>query len=467
MISLLLLSLACTDPAGNPDDSSGPGPTPVADLEATAALEDDIATVAWVTWSTETAGTSWVEYGPDERLGYSTVRSTATTTEHAVLLAGLPAASTWYWRAVSEVDGEQRVSVVSEITTGVAPRDLPRASVTSDDPSLAHTGYTVTTSLGDPAWVIIYAADGSPVWWTPAPEQSVIAQVRLTDDGTAVLYNVANLNFSVDVGYIRRMRLDGEVLSETRTVLGHHDFVVLPEGGFGYIAADIREWTDPDSGETYTVVGDAIVEVPEGATDDTPRTEIYNTWDHFAVDVDPVKDRDFYPQGLDWTHSNSLGFADGEYLLSVRKENSVVKVDRATGEELWQLGGVNSAFTLTDGRAFVGQHSPELTEAGFMLFDNGDVSIRDAYSEAVEYTLDEDGRTFTRLWSYDYGQRISSYLLGDVERLANGNTLVAWGSGGTITEVTPDGQMALQVSMPIGSAIGFTHHLDALGGVPQ
>ncbi len=460
MPTLLLLALACNGPGTDTSSHVDMG-----DFDAEAALEDDIPTVAWVRWTTDAPGTSWVEYGPDRFLGLSTVRGDATTTDHAVLLAGLPPSSTWYWRAVSEVDGELLASRVYTIETGVAPRDLPRVTPVAYDEALAQPGYTITTSLGNPSWAIVYARDGKPVWWQEAPTDSVIAQVRLTDDGTAVLYNLASLNFSVDVGMIRKVRLDGEVLSETRTVMGHHDFVELPEGGFAYIAADVREWTEPDTGGVRNVVGDTIVEVPEGATEDTPRAEIWSTWDDIAVDVDPEVDNDFYPQGLDWTHCNSLNLQDGAYILSVRKENAFVKVDRTSGELLWQLGGAGSDFTQTSGRAFVGQHSAELTPDGFMLFDNGDVDAEEAWSEAVEYTLDEEGRTYEPIWTYDYDRRISSYLLGDVERLPNGNTLVAWGSGGTITEVTPEGEIAFQVSLAIGSAIGFTHHVDALGGV--
>ncbi len=457
MSPLLLLALACDGP-GPPGASEG-------DFSAEATLEEDIPTVAWVTWETEAAGTSWVEFGPTEALGRSTVPSTSETTAHAVLLAGMAPRSTWYWRAVSEVGGERLESPIGTLETGVAPRHLPTVTTGTYDRTLAQAGYTLTTSLGSPSWVIVFDPDGAPVWWLQAPDESVIAQVRLSPDGTSVLYNVASLNFGVDVGVIRKVRLDGELLSETRTELGHHDFVALPEGGFAYIAADIRPWIDPANGGERQVVGDAIVEVPEGAVDGSASTTIWSTWDHFAVDVDE-SDNDFYPQGLDWTHCNSIKLEDGSYALSVRKENAFVNIDRATGQTLWQIGGVGSDWTQTEGRPFVGQHSPELVgEDHFLLFDNGDIEVANAYSEAVEYRMDPEARTFTPVWSFDYDQRISSYLLGDVERLENGNTLVAWGSGGTITEVTPDGETAFQVNLGIGSAVGFTHHIDQLGGV--
>lgn len=456
----LLTLLACTAA-----DDSG---LPVGDFEAEATLEEDIPTVAWVRWTTDQPGTSWVEYGPTPALGYSTVASDESVTDHEVLLAGLPTMSKWYWQAVSEVDGEELRSTPTPIETGAGPRDLPKApAATVFDSSLAMPGYTLTTALGTTPYIVIYDTDGKPVWWQAPDPDTIVAQARLVDDGTAIVYNVASVNFATDLGVIRRIRLDGEILSETRTVNGHHDFVELPEGGFAYIAADIRDWKNPDDGETYSVVGDTVVELPEGATEDTVGTTIWSTWDNFEVDVDPEDDSDFYPQGLDWTHCNSLQLEDDAYIVSVRKEDAFVKVDRATGVQLWQVGGTNSDFTLTSGRAFVGQHSPELVAGGFILFDNGDIDVDEAYSQAAAYSLDETAMTYGETRTYDYDQRISSYLLGDVEILANGNWLVAWGSGGTLTEVTPEGEMALQVSLPAGSALGFTHHLDAMGGVPR
>lgn len=458
MTFLIILAGACT----GDDDTGAPG----ADFEASAALEDDIPTVAWVTWTTDTAGSSWVEYGPTRALGSSTVRSDVAVNDHSVLLAGLPTGSTWYWQAVSEVDGEELRSAVTPITTGSGPRDLPRApSATVFDSTLAAPGFTVTSTLGTVSYVVIYNTEGKPVWWQAADPDSVVAQSRLSDDGTAIVYNLASLNFNTDLGVIRKVRLDGEILSETRTVNGHHDFVELPEGGYAYIAADIRPWKNPDDGETYDVVGDDVIEIPEGATDDTPGDVVWSTWDHIDVSVDPTVDNDFYPQGLDWTHCNSLQLEGDDYIVSVRKEDAFVKVNRTSREQIWQIGGAQSDFELTSGRAFVGQHSPELVEGGFILFDNGDIEADNAYSQAVQYDLDETAMTYTQSWNYDYDQRISSYLLGDVEILDNGNWLVAWGSGGTFTEVTPDGEMALQVSLPAGSALGFTHHLSALGGV--
>jgi len=118
------------------------------------------------------------------------------------------------------------------------------------------------------------------------------------------------------------------------------------------------------------------------------------------------------------------------------------------------------------GRDLRRQAPPELTGRALFHFDDGAVDAVNAYSEAVEYSLDEASGTYTPIWRYDYDQRISSYLLGDVERLENGNTLIAWGSGGTITEVTPEGDLAFQVSLAIGPAPGFTHHIDAPGGLP-
>ena len=48
-------------------------------------------------------------------------------------------------------------------------------------------------------------------------------------------------------------------------LLAHHMFAQLPDGTMSYLTMDIREWTDPDTGEVLDLIGDAIVEIsPDG-----------------------------------------------------------------------------------------------------------------------------------------------------------------------------------------------------------
>lgn len=433
------------------------------DFDATAALSADFGTVAFVSWETEAPGTSWVEYGRTAELGASTVVSGAEATAHEVMLVGIPPSSKVYWRAFSEVGGEVQRSAVLSIESGPIDRDSPDIDPEDEkmNPADAAGGLVTTTTVVVPSYVLLLDAAGELVWALPAGTDRLALQARPSANGTDILYNLANNDFSIDSSEIVRRRYDGTELSRTPTPNGHHDFVELPGGKFAYIAIDVRDW------EGHSVVGDAIWEVSEGGTD---LVEIWNSWDlDFPVVVDPSDDTDLYPQGLDWTHCNNLVYdeATDSYLLSVHNMNLLLKIERASGDVIWQLGGDGSDFTrVGSGRDFYHQHSPEWTEQGLRLFDNGDHEARDAYSQAVEYALDEDRMTFEETWNYDAAERHSTYLLGDADGLANGNRLISWGNAGIITEVTPDEEVVWQVGAGVGNPLGFTQHVNAIGGVP-
>jgi hypothetical protein len=77
-------------------------------------------------------------------------------------------------------------------------------------------------------------------------------------------------------------------------------------------------------------------------------------WDaseHFDV-ADATSDIDLTKSVVDWAHCNAIDIdADGNLLLSSRHLDEITKIDRATGEILWRLGGEecrNNQFTLLD-----------------------------------------------------------------------------------------------------------------------
>ena len=101
-----------------------------------------------------------------------------------------------------------------------------------------------------------------------------------------------------------------------------------------------------------------------------------------------------------------------------------------------------------------------LENGDLMLFDNGNCRP-DRHSRAVEYKLDMARKTATLVWSYaaDDGFAFRN-CCGQVQRLKNGNTLIAWGglAGNprddaipVATEVTPAGQVVFELRSSIPS----------------
>ena len=85
-------------------------------------------------------------------------------------------------------------------------------------------------------------------------------------------------------------------------------------------------------------------------------------------------------------------------------------------------------------------------------------------SLAIEIQLDLSSWTATRVWTYDGG--ISSMVMGDVQRLDNGNTLVTYSQAGVIHEVNASGQRLRELSWSLGGAVGYSMHRMSLYGPP-
>ncbi|HEV3192007.1 MAG TPA: aryl-sulfate sulfotransferase, partial [Polyangiaceae bacterium] len=64
-----------------------------------------------------------------------------------------------------------------------------------------------------------------------------------------------------------------------------------------------------------------------------------------------------------------------------------------------------------------------------------------AESRAVEYLLDTKTMTATLVWEFRHSPPIFTAVTGSVERLANGNTLVAFAFAGVVDEVDTSGRL--------------------------
>jgi hypothetical protein len=156
----------------------------------------------------------------------------------------------------------------------------------------------------------------------------------------------------------------------------------------------------------------------------------------------------------DWTHMNAIEpLADEDaYLISVRNQHSLFKIDLESGDIVWRLGW-NGDFAMAPEDAFYMQHSPEQQSDGtLLLFDNGlenrgqpfayDIESR-TWSRVVQIAYDEEEMTAEVVWEYRPETDIFSNIQGDADRQPNGNVLTvftAWtGARGTdYIEVTAD-----------------------------
>ncbi|MEZ4235855.1 MAG: aryl-sulfate sulfotransferase [Myxococcota bacterium] len=254
----------------------------------------------------------------------------------------------------------------------------------------------------------------------------------------------------------RRRRPSGRVPVDAFAL--HHEAFPLPDG---FLTLDLRDFDDDAYPVSYdrpagplrpaTIVDALVLDV---ATDGTVRSrwslaERLDTqrigWMSLQVDAG----------GLDWAHANAvfLDPTDGNVVVSVRHQDVVVELDRATGDVRWLLGNPDGwAPPLADLRLQpVGdvswpshQHGPMIVDNGdgtidVVMFDNGNygrttpysgVDDGDHYSRMIAYRVDEAARTVEQVWVADETStgRLFVPAFGDADRLPlTGNTLGVWG----------------------------------------
>lgn len=170
---------------------------------------------------------------------------------------------------------------------------------------------------------------------------------------------------------------------------------------------------------------------------------------------------------VDYAHCNSIDVDhDDHILLSTRYFDEVTKINRQTGDIIWRMGGTccsNNQFAFINdeqpqegGGTFIGfshQHGVRrLGNGNILLFDNGNLK-NPPYSRAVEYEVDEENMTATKVWEFMHDPPIVSTEMGFAQRLGNGNTLICWGGGPgqiAVTEVTPQSNIVFEMTLPEG-----------------
>ncbi|MCB0726956.1 MAG: aryl-sulfate sulfotransferase [Ignavibacteriae bacterium] len=190
----------------------------------------------------------------------------------------------------------------------------------------------------------------------------------------------------------------------------------------------------------------------------------WRSWDHFQItDANHI---DLTDSLIDYVHGNAVEpDDDGNIMMSCRHMSEITKISRTTGDIIWRFGGINNEFTiLNDSVEFTYQHDiRRIANGNITMYDNGNFHTPN-FSRAVEYQLDETNKIATLVWQYINDPVIYGNATGSVQRLSNGNTFICWGAApiGTFSEVTPSGEIALQLTFEPGirSYRGYFEILD-------
>lgn len=358
------------------------------------------------------------------------------------LLLGLKQERDYTFHIEAVVDGQSCSSEAFALpTTGMLP-EVPETTVEvmaadKREPGfiLGTTGVAFGQSGSDgPALAYIVDADGDIVWAAPAPS----SPTRATLDYEGKYMWMLNNNVQNGSGEMRYLSLDG--LDGQEDVEGlskaHHDFTVMP-GGKVAAMVWVGSGSDPES--------DLVIRSPDG-TIETP----------FRIGANLYASSSY--------HCNAIHYLpeDDSFTISDRNPDLYVKVS-ASGELKWQLGGnCSNAPAGPDkcsAQSWEVNHGHQLLGDGkFVLFNNTD----DETSHVLEFQITETDSSMTASLIKDYTGTAASPVLGDVQRLPGGNTLIIYSTAAQMVEV----DSSWNVVQTFGGSVGYASWRPTLYGPP-
>ena len=145
---------------------------------------------------------------------------------------------------------------------------------------------------------------------------------------------------------------------------------------------------------------------------------------------------------------------EGDYVVSLQAIDEIVNVDAQSGQPRWRLGGTQSDFAILDDplSGFRGQHGVQVLANGNLLFLDNRRGALPSSARAVEYALDTEQRTARLVWEFRPSPAVASPIMGSVQRLANGNTVIGLAIPGRVMEVDPGGRVVADATLTMGGA---------------
>ena len=365
--------------------------------------------------------------------------------DSSVVVLGLAAGRTYTMRIQSQSNDQPIDGSVLEYRAPQLPPGLAQVGI-----ALAGTfsgGYSMApiAGLDGHGYLIIFDSLGTIRWYRDFGPHTVSATTQ-QEDGHITAFVGASDGFNMSSGVyvevnpagdsVRAVTAAGSPYTDPHELLESFDRLGNRRADylFGY---DFRAFdrTAVGGGPADTFAVHQVLRITAAGTVDT----LISGLEHWSVtdDVSP---------GVlaDLDHPNSIDFdLDGQVVVSYRDLSSVVKVNRRTHAFEWVLGGTHNQFTFIDDPlgGFDSQHTARILPNGhLMVFDNG-WSHSPRASRAVEYALDTAAKTATMVWQYSANPPIFNDFTGSAQRLANGNTAVAFTQKGTVDEVRADGTL--------------------------
>jgi arylsulfotransferase ASST len=394
--------------------------------------------------------------------------SVSATGGDIVSVAGRPEQGGSFATSVRRRAGE-RVSVRVRSSAGAIryyhvrclPRGFPNWKIELHGIPQAQWYVTAAERPRHGGYVAIFDRSGAPIWWRRSPSKAILPwDAKLFDDGLlAYGYNLGDPFGMRKEGRYEVLALDGAPIRVVRTSgspTDVHDLQRMPNRHLLAITYRRRDHVDLSP---YGASADAPVfdgEIQEL----TPSGRVvwrWNSRDHISPsETEPEwwydereHDGKPPPKGHDLLHMNSVE-PDGDGLIvSSRHLDAVFRIDRATGDVDWKLGGsfvLGKSLTVLgmplSEQVFEGQHDARLASDGTLTVYDNRTQTADPPA-ADRFRIDPVARTATRIEHIQEPDVSHSQWGGSARRLPGGNWVVGWGGTNLVTEQTPAGTVVL------------------------
>jgi hypothetical protein len=299
--------------------------------------------------------------------------------------------------------------------------------------------------------------NGRPVlaWW-----RGVITNTGATDRGEDV---IVNQHYQP----VARLRATGGwvVTLHELVIRGHDAWVTVNKN----LPMDLSRYGGAYNG---ALIDSAVQEY------DLDTGKLLYSWD--ALKHIPLGDSyaSLPTNGFPWDayHVNSIEIpGDGTFVVSMRNTWAAYRVNMATGQIEWTLGGRHSSYRFGPQAAFEWQHdvaiyphSPYVT-----MFDDhccqitggGTYVSPTGASRGLVLKLDPRMRTATLAGQYLHASGFAVDYMGSTQPLGGGNELVGWGSQPYFSEYSASGQLLMEGVLP-GPDLTYRAMLEPWVGLP-
>jgi hypothetical protein len=401
------------------------------------AVHANTTTILVVTWTQAMAAdTTRLEFSFAGSTMMSSHPKPGATGAHRDVVLGVPASTAVTLRIVSSQGGADYKTRDYMGTTGAIPTGMPAPAVSMYDATAASPERYLFGSVENSSggctnrncyfdglfWVYIMDRQGRIVWYySDASSNAATGFQRIARDGEYI--------------WIERSRTGTRGV--TKMTLDRQYFQKIDMINIGD-AIDVTT----DGSLLYENDGDLHERTKAGAD-----RMIWSCHTAFGASYN------CYSNTVNWNPT------DDTVLLSFPEPNTVAQINRANGTLVATYGDRSGSYTFSPTTwSLEWQHFPNISASGTLMvsshlpmFPEGSAAgpMQHAF---IELEIDRTNRRLVEKWSYSAGTEWP-LSRGMAIKLANGNVLANYGTGGAIREITPDKRTVFHVKfdVPTGS----------------